>query len=268
MGNLGGLYWEAHGAEDAPPLLLSSGLGGLGNYWRPNLAALAGKFRVILYDHRGTGRSDRAIEGRLTVEAMAQDVLMLLDGLGIARAHLVGHAAGGAIGLSLAVTAPERIGGLVVVNGWARLDPHFARCFDARLTLLLKGGPRDYLAAQPIFLYPAGWSSQHNDELDAELEHQLAGFPDIDTVVKRITALRTFRIDDQLKRIRAPVLLIAADDDMLVPVTCSELLRNGIPGAQLTRFAYGGHACNVTQAEAFNRLVLPWLRARGPLEVA
>ena len=61
---------------------------------------------------------------------MARDLLGLMDALGVARAHLVGHAAGGFIGLAFALIAPERLGKLVVVNGWAKLDPYIARCFD------------------------------------------------------------------------------------------------------------------------------------------
>lgn len=59
MAEAAGLYYEEHGS--GPPLILSAGLGGSGNYWLPNLPALAERYRVILYDHRGTGRSDRAL---------------------------------------------------------------------------------------------------------------------------------------------------------------------------------------------------------------
>lgn len=263
MGEIGGLFWESHGRKDAEPLLLSSGLGGSGHYWQPNIAALAEHYRVITYDHRGTGRSDRTLTGRVTVETMAEDVITLMDGLGIEKAHFVGHAAGGVIGLSLALSAPERLLGLVVVNGWSKLDPHFARCFETRLALLRDGGPRAYLKAQPIFLFPANWSSDHNAQLDDELEAQLASFPDADTMVRRITALRTFDIDDRLDQIGIPVVLVVSEDDMLVPAHCSHRLSEGIPLGQLGVLGSGGHACNVTRPDIFNRLVLSWLSQTG-----
>ena len=130
----GGLYYEEHGAAGAPPLILSAGMGGSGKYWLPNLPELAARFRVILYDHRGTGRSDRTVTPR--IESIGDDIRLLMDALGIEKASILGHAIGGMGGLHLALDAPERVDRLVVVNGWGRLDPYTARCFDARLALL------------------------------------------------------------------------------------------------------------------------------------
>ncbi|MDB5691721.1 MAG: pyrimidine utilization protein [Alphaproteobacteria bacterium] len=258
---IAGLYFEEHGPAGAPPLILSAGLGGSGAYWTPNLAALARRHRVILYDHRGTGRSDRALPRNLTVEDMADDVLALIDGLGLKRAHFIGHAAGAAIGLTLALRAPERLASLVAVNGWSRLDPHFARCFEARLALLRDGGPRAYLRAQPLFLFPATWISEHTPELDRELESQLAHFPGAEAMEARIAALQAFDIDDRLGEIGIPVLAVAAKDDMLVPWTCSPAYADRLARGAVALMDWGGHACNVTDPATFNRLVLEFLRS-------
>ncbi len=255
-----GLYYECHGPADAPPLILSSGLGGSGNYWLPNLPALAGRHRVILYDHRGTGRSDRALPDAVTVEAWGDDILVLMDALALERTSLIGHAAGGVAGLALALKAPERLDKLVVVNGWARPDPHFLRCFEARLALLRHAGPEAYLRAQPIFLYPANWISEHADRLDAELPHQLAAFPAITTMERRIAALAAFDIADRLGEIRTPTLVIAARDDMLVPSRAGEALAEGLPTARFATMD-GGHACNVTDPRGFDAIVLDFLRS-------
>lgn len=254
-----GLYFEAHGPADAPPVILSAGLGGSGAYWQPNLAALAAGHRILCYDHRGTGRSDRSLPSGLQVEDMANDVLALMDGLGLERAHFVGHAAEGLIGLSLAWRAPERIASLVVVNGWTRLDPHLARCFEARLALLRDTGPRAYLRAQPIFLYPATWSSEHRNELDVELEEQLAHFQGSDNLEKRVAALQAFYLDDRLDEIQTPILAIAAKDDVLVPWTCTPAYADRIASATTRLMDWGGHACNVTDPDTFDALVLDFL---------
>src|SRR4051794_34422289 len=95
------LYYEVHGQANAPPVLFSAGLGGSANYWRPNLDAMAQVHRVILYDHRGTGRSARAVAGDLTLETLGDDMLRLLDALDVGAAIIVGHAIGGMAGMAL-----------------------------------------------------------------------------------------------------------------------------------------------------------------------
>ncbi|WP_336963155.1 pyrimidine utilization protein D [Sphingobium aquiterrae] len=258
---IAGLHWESHGPQDGVPLILSAGLGGSGRYWLPNVPALVeAGYRVILYDHRGTGRSDRALPDVVTVDDLADDMLALMDGLGLPSAHIMGHAAGGVAGLALALKAPERIDRLVVVNGWARPDPHFARCFDARLAILHGAGAEAYLKAQPIFLFPATWISQHHEQLEEETRHHLAHFPGAATMEKRIAALRAFDIGYRLGDIGVPLLALAAKDDMLVPYTASHFVKE-VPGAVQALMNWGGHACNLTDPQAFTRLVSDFLRS-------
>jgi aminoacrylate hydrolase len=260
MPEAAGLSWESHGPADGAPLILSAGLGGSGAYWMPNVPAFTqAGFRVILYDHRGTGRSNRALPDSVTVDDLADDILALMDGIGIGRAYLMGHAAGGVAGLALALRAPERLDRLVVVNGWARPDPHFARCFDARLAILRGIGPEAYLKAQPIFLFPATWISENHERLEEETRHHLAAFPGAETMEKRIAALRAFDIGDRVKDIRVPLMTLAARDDMLVPFTASAF-SDHVPGAAHALMDWGGHACNITDPTNFNRLVLDFLR--------
>jgi len=266
MPHAAGLWYEWHGPEDGEVLILSAGLGGSARYWEPNLETFAARWRVLLYDHRGTGRSDRALPEEVSVDDMARDVLALMDALGIGRAHYLGHAAGGLIGLALAAIAPERVGKLVVVNGWARLDPYTARCFDARLSLLRGSGAQAFIAAQPIFLYPPDWISVDSDRLDAEAAKQLEEFPGAETVVKRIAAVRRFDLTGRMGEIRAETLILATSDDHLVPPHCARDLAAGLPNAKrMLQFA-GGHASNVTEPEEFYERVLPWLAGADATE--
>ena len=255
----GGLYYETHGPADAPPLVLSAGLGGSGSYWLPNLPALAAGHRVILYDHRGTGRSDRAMPATVGVDDFAADILTVLDAAGVEGVTVIGHAAGGVAGLALAPAAPERLDRLVVVNGWASPDPHFLRCFDTRLALLRNSGIEAFIRAQPLFLYPANWISENMARLDAEAATQLAHFPGADTYEKRIAALAAFDITDRLADIATPTLVLAAADDMLVPSTASTKLAAGLPAATHIAMAYGGHACNIVDPDGFAAVVLDFL---------
>ena len=259
MPRAAGLFYEDYGPADAPAILMSSGLGGGAGYWSANLGALCKAHRVILYDHRGTGRSDRDVPGDLTLERVADDMLLLLEALGLTRATVIGHAIGGMAGLALALAAPDRVARLVVINGWAKLDPHTARCFDTRLALLRHSGPRAYLHAQPLFLYPAQWISDHHQHLLDEEEAQLVQFPGAEMIQRRIAAARRFDIADRLRELVVPTLVVVAEDDMLVPPACANRLAAAIPGGELARMATGGHACNVTRADHFTMWLLDWL---------
>jgi aminoacrylate hydrolase len=260
-GTVDGLYYEVHGgpAADRGTVILSAGLGGSGAFWAPQMAALTSRFRVVLYDHRGTGRSVRTLTNPHSVAAMGDDIVQVMDALGLERAHVVGHAAGGNAGLALALDHPDRIDRLVVVNGWSRPDPHIKRCFDTRLALLNNTGIAAYVHAQPLFLYPADWLSANNARLEAEEVHHIQGFPDPDVMRARIQALLAFDIDDALERIRCPVLVSASADDMLVPSACSRRLAERLPNAVLDIAPWGGHGFTVTAAEAFNSRLLSFL---------
>ena len=254
-----GLSYEVHGRGDGPPLVLSSGLGGAGGYWAPNLAALSARFRVLTYDQRGTGGSARDLQDPLRVEDMADDLLRLLDALGLARVSLVGHALGAHIGFALAAAAPGRLERLVAVNAWAEMDPLTERAFDVRLALLRHAGPEAFFLAQPLFLYPGTWISEHDAELRAEAARQLAHHAGPDALERRIAALRAFRPD--LAGVTAPVLCLGAADDMLTPCTASGRLAAALPRGEAATLPWGGHACNVTDPDGFHAAVIPWLDA-------
>lgn len=264
QGTAGGLYYEIGGNEapDAETLILSAGLGGSAAYWKPNLAALGERFRILAYDQRGTGRSDRDLPEPVSIDGMADDVLTLMDALAIEDAHLMGHALGGLIGLALALKAPQRLKTLVVINGWATPDPHLLRCFEVRLALLASAGPRAYLRAQPLFLYPASWISQNAAEIDAEEPAHLAAMPTPAVIARRIQALLSFDASARLGEIQLPVLALAAQDDMLVPSGASSRLVDLLPQGTLKTLPWGGHACNVTYPARFERIVIEFLRRR------
>ena len=255
-----GLWYEVHkGPAGADSVLLSAGLGGSAAFWSPQMEALRSRFRVILYDHRGTGRSDRSLKPDHSVAAMALDMIAVLDATDTARAHVVGHAAGGNAGLQLALDHPERLDRLVIVNGWSRPDPHVARCFAARIRLLEAFGPTAYVEAQALFLYPPDWISRNHAALTAQDAHHVAGFPRTDVMLARIAALLAFDIDDRLAEIPHRVLVAASADDMLVPPLLSRRLAEGLPNATLDVVPWGGHAFTATATGAFNANLVAFL---------
>lgn len=257
------LHHEVHGPVDGPSVLLSSGLGGGASYWSSLVPVLvAAGYRVIAYDQRGTGRSRQTLPQDYRIADMSRDIRDVLDVTQTRNCHLVGHALGGLAGLQLALDFPERLRSLTLINAWAAPNPHSARCFDARLALLEAVGPRAYVEAQPIFLYPANWCAANAERVDAEVEHCAAHFPETITMKARIAALRRFDISDRLADIGVPTLVSVAKDDVLVPWTCSLSLAHGLPNAQLHTVEHGAHAHNITAANEFNEQLLAFLDAQ------
>jgi aminoacrylate hydrolase len=192
------------------------------------------------------------------VRHMAEDIATVVAAVG-APANLVGHAAGGLAGLQLALDRPDLLRSLTVINGWSRPDPHIARCFRTRISLLNDSGPEAYIHAQPLFLYPANWISENAERLAAEEAHHIAGFQGRDNMLARIKALLAFDIDDRLGDILTPVLVSASADDLLVPSLCSERLAQRLPNATLDIAPWGGHAFTATAPDAFNTTLLAFL---------
>ena len=243
----------------APSVLLSAGLGGLGGFWRPQLAALGERHHVITYDHRGTGANSETLPAGYTIAMMAADVARVMDAAGVERCHFMGHALGGLVGLELALSAPGRLASLMLVNAWDRMSAPTRRCFEARRTLLEQAGPAAYVRAQAIFLYPAAWLARHAAAVAQEEEHALAHFQGPPTLLARIAAIEAFDVHGRLGALTTPTLAVASRDDVLVPYTCSEELAAAIPGCQLVVLPGGGHSCCVTGPEAFNAAVLGFL---------
>lgn len=257
------MHFDVHGRTEptAPTIILSSGLGGSGGYWAPQLDALADRYRVVTYDHRGTGRTGGEVPAEGGISAMADDVLEIVDRLKLERFDFMGHALGGLIGLDIALRRPHLIGRLVLVNAWSKADPHSGRCFDVRITLLEHAGVPAFIKAQPLFLYPAVWMSENAERMDADEQHGIATFQGKTNILRRIAALRAFDVNRRLSEIKAPTLVVATRDDLLVPYTRSLKLAEGLPNAELALTDFGGHAVNIVEPDTFNDTVLRFLRA-------
>lgn len=257
------MHYEILGRDDpgAPTILLSAGLGGAGRFWEPQLATLETTHRVVIYDHLGTGKSPGELPSGYAIDDMAKEALALLDRLDIGCIDFMGHALGGLVGLQMALLDPVRIHRLIVINAWSRVDVQSERCFRVRIALLKDSGVQAYLHAQPLFLYPADWLSANHQRLLAEEAHALAHFPGESNVLARIGALSGFDIDARLGEIETPTLVIASQDDLLVPYTRSERLAEALPNARLEMFDYGGHGLTVTVPEVFNAALTRFLVA-------
>ncbi|MDY7229555.1 alpha/beta fold hydrolase [Hyalangium rubrum] len=252
----GTLYYEEYGS--GPPLLLVSGLGGTSAYWRPQLEAYSKRYRVILHDHRGCGRSTRS-EISYSVDQMSRDVLALMDHLRLERVHLLGHSTGGAIGQTIAVTAPERLRSLVLYASWGRTDEFFRRAMESRKALLERSGPEAFIRATPLFLFPPWWIHRFPERVAALDQVSREGFSGVAITASRCQAIIDFDRLAELGRIQAPTLVLCAQDDFLTPLYLSEELARHIPGARLVALARGAHAASQVEPEPFDQAVLGFL---------
>src|SRR3989454_5016059 len=253
------LHYEEHGR--GPALMLVPGLNGVGAFWARQVPDFARDFRVVVHDHRGTGQSTHS-RIRYSVEQMAADVLRLMDRLGIASAHLVGHSTGGAIGQVIAQDHPERLQSLVLSATWAGQDAFFRRVFESRKEVLVKLGVEAYLRTSVLFLAPPWWVSA-NDAAIAEMHGGLAAAAaPVDVMASRIDAIMAFDRRARLGEIRTPTLVVVAQDDMVTPRFYSDELAERIAGAKLVVLDGGGHFAPQVTPEPYNAAVGAFLRGQ------
>ena len=222
------------------PLLLISGLGGTADFWAPLRPLLRDEFQLVLFDHRGTGRSDRPSDG-YSIQRIAADVIAIMDALRIERAHIVGHSTGGAVTQTLALDAADRVDRIVISASWARSDYYFRLLFETRLAV------------------PPAWITDHEAEekrANARAEQELAS---PDATAARLRMLFAHDRFADLPRITAPTLVLGAPDDMIVPIAHSHEIAGQVPCAEFHELT-GGHFFPRTQANHFVEIVSRFLR--------
>lgn len=257
----GRLYYEDRGgaAGHDEPLLFVAGLGGIGRFWAAQLDWFAKTHRVITFDHRGTGQSTHSAI-RYSIDQMADDVLALLDRLGVARTHYVGHSTGGAIGQRLALRTPGRLGNLVLSATWPRADAYFRRLFELRRALLQTEGVRAYTRLGNLLLYPPYYFTANAALLDERAEQSLAGLAPAAILTSRIDAILEFDGWDALPAISQRTLVVCALDDMITPAYFSAQIADRLPHATLRLLPRGGHFCPASEPAEYNRAVQDFLQ--------
>jgi aminoacrylate hydrolase len=257
------LYYERHGAGF--PILLITGLAGTAQYWREQIPSFSRSFEVIVHDHRGMGESDPA-KSVATMERLAADTVALMNALGIEKAHVIGHSAGGAVAQILAIEHPQRLQSAVIAASWPTTDAYFRRLFSFRKEILMRLGPASYVQANTLLIYPAEYIARNNEKLRLAEAQALAHFPSPETMMSRIDAILAFDRTADLSRIRTPTLVVAAQDDLVTPAYFSEELARRIPGAEAKFLAHGGHYFTQVVPRTFHQAVFPFLAAHTPQE--
>jgi aminoacrylate hydrolase len=251
------IYFEDHGTGF--PVLLIPGLGGVCSCFAAQVPVFAREYRVIIHDHRGTGRGARPLM-TYSVEQMTEDALRVMDACGIERAHVVGHSTGGAIGQIMAIEHPERIAAFVGSNTWTHADAYFKHVFRFRRSLLEHGMVAEYATAGSLLLWNAEWIAANSERVEREEKMMRDNFPDPRMVMARIDAISAFDRRADLSRIKAPTLIYGSNDDMVTPAYFSRDLAKRVAGAKLAMLPIGGHSSYQTAPDAWNVEVLNFLR--------
>jgi pimeloyl-ACP methyl ester carboxylesterase len=248
------LFVEQSGA--GTPLLLIHGLMASGAMYEPVLPALARRYRVIVPDLRGHGRSG-TLPGPYHVEQLARDLAQLLDDLHVDAAHVLGYSQGGAVAQQFARDYPTRVRGLVLGCTYAynmlsprerlegMLAPWFVRILGmGRVARLLSAG--------------AGGGQRLSPEQARWLQGILAA-NDTGRMVAAVEAMKAFDSRAWLAQISCTTLVIAGAQDTAVPLAHAHMLAQGIPGAQLRVVEGAGHTLIWTHAQRFVQIVEAFL---------
>lgn len=249
--------YDDHGDPANPALVLSSSLGTTRTMWDPQLEALAARFRVIRYDHRGHGDSP-APPGPYTLADLGGDVVALLDRLDIGRAHVCGLSLGGLVGLWLAVSHPERVDRLVVCC----TAPAFpVESWHERAATVRAQGTE--VMADPTMerWFTAGFRQRQPDVVERMRTTLLA--TRAEGYAGCCEALAGADLTDALGGITIPTLAIAGADDPATPPEQLERIAGGVADGRLAVVDGAAHLVNLEQPERVTALIRDHLDIGG-----
>jgi 3-oxoadipate enol-lactonase len=250
-----GLHHEVTGPAGAPAVLLGGSLGTTLEMWDPQVPALAERLRVVRFDARGHGRSS-VPPGPYEIADLGRDVLALMDALGIERAAYVGLSSGGMVGMWLGAYAPERIVRLALLCTSAHMPP--ASAWAERAATVRAAGSTEAVADAVVARWLTAAFARAHPEVVAELRAMLAAQPP-DGYAACCAAIERMDLRPDLGAIRAPVLVIAGEDDQATPPEHARGIADAIPDARLEVLASAAHLASVEQPDAVTRLLLDHL---------
>lgn len=252
------LHYEVTGRRHAPPVLMIQGLGADKHGWDLQRMALSTRYRVIAFDNRGAGRSDKPF-GSYSLDQMAEDAVAVLDHVGVDSAHVVGASMGGAISQILTIKHPDRVRSVTLactacrnhpwrrelLASWASTANERGMGAMAHIAARWVIGPRSFRRLAPglAWLGPLG--------------RNRATHAFVAQVRAILTADETEA--EELGSITVPVLVMVGNQDILTPRGDSEELAARIPTAELVVISGAAHGFMVEHATTFNRVLLDFL---------
>jgi pimeloyl-ACP methyl ester carboxylesterase len=246
------------------PLVLIRGYANAASMWYPQIPFLRGHFRVVTFDNRDTGDSDR-VETPYAIADLAADLESLLEFLGLGPVHLLGLSMGGMIAQEVALGRPDLVQTLLLAGTACDADrgltgdPEVLKLFVTLPELTAEENTRRSL---PLFFSPPGLKNRRL--IDEYVRRSLEQRPPFTTFERHSRALQGFNRCAEISQIRCPTLILHGDADRLLPPRNAVRLQEGIPGSALKMYAGLGHLFLMEDADSFNRDVLTFIRNAAP----
>jgi len=253
------LYYEVHGS--GYPLILIRGLSSNADHWYCQIPAFSPHYSVVVFDNRGIGRSDIP-DSPFTISTMADDTIGLMDSLGFRRAHILGISMGGMIAQEIALKHGRRVNGLILscthCGGKQAIPPDPAVIRD--LSGSLFGGTEEAVQKALRCLFSER-TIQQNPSVVQRYGKVSKRFPPAhQTLINQLKAIQGHDTWEDLVKLQNPALVIAGNEDVLVPPENSKILAERIPNARLQVIEGGGHQFLIEEPDAFNNAVLEFLK--------
>ena len=251
------INYELSGKKGAQMVVLSHSLSSSLLMWNPQMDALHPYFQVLRYDIRGHGGSD-APSGAYTLELLAKDVISLVDALDVDRVHFVGLSLGGMIGQSLALNDPHRLKSLVLCDTAAVVPAEAEPLWQERMNQARTKGMEALLNQTMERWFTPSFLKQ-NSEMLALVRRQLLATP-VSGYIGCAEAIRRLNYLERLSEIEMPTLIMVGEEDPGTPVSVSVAMHERISNSKLVILPSARHLSNVEQAEAFNPVLLKFLK--------
>lgn len=239
------------GPDDAPTLVLSNSLGTDMRLWDGQVAALAEHFRVVRYDTRGHGGSP-VPPGPYRIADLLDDVVGLLDSLGIERASFCGVSLGGMVGMALAASAPDRVERLALCCTSAQLGP--PEVWHERAAIVRESG-----TAALVDTIIGRWFTERFVATDPEpvkrARDMILSTP-AEGYAGCCEAIAAMDLIESIGAITAPTLIVAADQDPSTPPAVAEVIQQRIAGSSMVVIPDAAHLALLERPEAFRDVVL------------
>lgn len=254
------IRYSDEGPKDATVVVMSHSLSAELAMWGPQAKVLKGDFRVIRYDTRGHGGTE-VPPGPYSLEMLAEDAVGLLDALGLDKVHWVGLSMGGMIGQTLGLRAPERLLTLTLADTSSGYPPAASAMWADRITAARENGMAAGVEATMERWFSPGFMASGAPVLD-EVRSMIANTP-VEGYCGCGAAIANLAVTPRLSEIKAPTLVICGEDDQATPLSMSETIRDGIPGAQLAVIPVARHLANLEDVGGFNAAMMNFLNAHN-----